>query len=163
MDDDPEHQPVGNDIPGYGLALQAAGLKPSLVITDDTPGHALLDHNVELTQDAGRLPIGARLLDGQGVPIEGALIHFDLQASPFTPTVTAPLLGLSWSNLWEVAAVTGPDGVASASLPLFGTGAWVASLQGQIIPMDVTWRALATYDGGLGLYPRHAAKGLTLG
>jgi hypothetical protein len=153
---DPDHQPVGPDNPGAGAAPNASGLKPLLEITADTPASASLDNSNDLDASVPRLPAGARLVDPRGVPIAGVPVHFDLQWT----ASAAPLP--SWSNLWQADAVTGPDGIARADLPLFGTGKWVAALEGQLPPAVVGWRVLATYDGADGLYPRHAAKELTL-
>jgi hypothetical protein len=154
--DDAENEHFG-DFPVFihdsrGAAPLARGRAPTLAVTEDTPAEV---------GEGERLVAGARLLDPSGEPIAGGTIHFDLQAGcwalGFCDLVpdTSSATGLSWANLWVATGVTGADGVARVRLP---------TTLGDFSRFQPPWRyrVLATFDGGPGMYPRHAGKAVTI-
>lgn len=143
---------------GTGQALGAAGSAPTLAVTDDTPSAA--------TESSGRLPVGATLRDATGAPVAGALVRFDLQVrNPPAPVDVQAHRETEevWANLYEVEALTGPDGVARARLPLLLGGASAAATAA-----GSPFRVMASYDGATASgttpasYPAHVAKPLDL-
>jgi hypothetical protein len=132
------------------LAPGASGRAGTLAFTADTPGTAPADHQAVFSPTAARLPVGARVLDPDGLPVAGAEVHFVLESG--FPAVPGAFVG--WSRLWQVEGVTGADGVARASLPLWATGALAAD--------GTTFRLAVVHDGATGSYPLKTLKPLVL-
>ncbi len=99
----------------------------------------------------GRLAVAARLTDAAGKPLAGVTLHFDLQLGPgdFVPPIEENRFGNTWGGVWTVDAVTGPDGVARARVPLA-----LEEWQMQYLS-ERPERVLATFDGAPGLRPVH--------
>ncbi|MGH3118293.1 MAG: hypothetical protein ACRDQ2_14515, partial [Gaiellales bacterium] len=135
-----------------GRAPAATGSEPSLSFTENTPGQASLDHNQNFTPGAIRMPVQAKLLDPGGNPIPGQTIHFFLERR--CPGCSAGSVGF-WDPLWRTQAVTQTNGIATADLPLLGTGKFPA----------YSYRVSAIFDGRPGrpgVFPAYITKGITL-
>jgi hypothetical protein len=137
-----------NNVPvdryGYGLghAESAAGRAPSLAITG-------APHDIDAS-DGARFPATALLKGPDGQAIAGALVHFFIQLSDPSHFVTG-----AWQTRWCVDAITGPDGLATAMMPLDDLAYEVNSYGGH-----PSFRVFATYDGEAGIYPAHAARSI---
>lgn len=160
---DPDNASWDSQGDGVGFAPNATGSAPSLTLTSDTPTTAARDsedHGQRYSDPPSpsfpRVPVGARLKGPDGQPLAGAVVHFDLQMFCRACYLLSGFYAV-WLNFWQADAVTDSDGVARASLPLWGTGSfWDTSAD---------YRIAATYDGQQGdpgVYPAHAAQPLAL-
>jgi hypothetical protein len=131
----------------FGFAPFALGAAPSLTTVPDAP--------ITFAGGARVASASARLLSPTGVPIQGALIHFDVQGT-YPPVGDDDVLGAarSWDTWFESEGVTDADGVATARVLVGDVEAFLSHGPSH----DV--RVLATYGGGEGVYPAHAAAAL---
>lgn len=153
---DPDHQPHDGKavIPAEGVAPAASGLPASVAFLPETPSTGTLGSRLS-GQQGSRISVGARLVGPGGDPLEGKVVHFDLEGL----LKAGDLFYDAWYTMWEVHAVTDEDGVARASLPLEDMTLWGVALD------NYDFRLLATFDGEPGrpgLYPTHAAAPFTL-
>lgn len=134
--EDPEcrHIDSAND-GGHGEAPAASGVSPTLAFTLDTPQL--------VPAETTSVPVGARLLTPDGNPISGAVVHFSLLAGDPNYSVTQ----------WWTSAVTGPQGVARADLPVRATDPEFS--YGSILDPAFPRKLYATFDGARGLHPVH--------
>jgi hypothetical protein len=146
---DADHQKVDGGS-GYGSASGAVGVPPSIEMLPVTPAEAIAD-----PRGYDRMPVGARLLDGDGKPLAHRWVHFDLQSAQLIASGTHT----AWQNIYQKNAITDGDGIAQAALPL-----WISFQEGDDLIPDgnLFFRVLATFDGEKGVYPVHVDKLLRL-
>jgi hypothetical protein len=165
--DDPETQAQGSISTlrhaSGGLAPEASGSVPTVRFDPATPSAAtvaVVPAGEPPPHGTAMLPIRATLTDGDGRPLAGQRVRFDLQRGcrllcALTPAA-ADASGTYWDGTWAAEATTGTDGTVSTGIPLtLNTLQWSAST-------PYLWRIYATYDGAAGVQPRHAALPLTL-
>lgn len=132
-----------------GFAPRAASAASTLQLY--IPKTGPLNYDYEPTPLVPRLPVRAIVSSASGAPVETALVHFRLvRRGDLMPE------HLPSAPLWGVHAITGPDGVAEARLPLYAAG---------LLPEGGQWSVEATYDGratGETLLPSYASSPLTL-
>jgi hypothetical protein len=132
----------------------SVGMVPNAV---GTPTTIAFDRPSESGLAGDAITATVRLMDATGSPVVGAEVRFDLQS--------AVMAGVSecaqncWSNAWEITAVTGPDGVATAAIPTseLEDGPYRVAFEG------FTLQVYASFAGGPGLYPAYAALPVTIG
>jgi hypothetical protein len=141
---DPGHDLVQfkSPLPTRGVVPGATGRAPSLELLEDPPSSGELGTVI---------PVEARLTDPGGAPLVGAVVQFDLMLQ--VPGEMNP----HWSGIWYPAiktqGVTDENGVARGEIRLAVDPDLAASRD---------WRIQATYDGGPGIYPAHAARAIEL-
>jgi len=153
MDTNPDRQAWdflgGSFDPGHaaGYAPSSTGVLPELALT--APASA---------KDDGAVKVAATL-SGSGTPLAHAPVHFTLQgALPVGPS-GATNAELQWLTLGQVDATTNIGGIAAARLPIF----LLAVAGGEPSTLRLTsYRVVATFDGGAGLYPHHVASAISI-
>ncbi|MGH2710321.1 MAG: hypothetical protein ACRDH9_03840 [Actinomycetota bacterium] len=120
---------------GFGYAPEATGVATTIAFLDTPSTAPAGDDNWD------RVAVAARL-SRTGSVLADESLFFLLQTKQ----------GSVWSNLGEVEAITGPDGVARARLPLVGTDS-----------ADAEYRIYARFDGkGNTYYPGFAVTPLDI-
>ncbi|MGH2710523.1 MAG: hypothetical protein ACRDH9_04885 [Actinomycetota bacterium] len=144
----PEFQPVDFFGTAHGEAASDAGAPPSLTFTPNMPtsGQVGMGQSVD---------VEAKLTSGvDGLPMGGAPVRFTLQFG-WDPDATP----FSWRTTVEASAVTNPDGVARARVPL-DPGVLEEFAWGNL--STTPWRIFATYDGALSTPPSHASHSIEI-
>jgi hypothetical protein len=128
---------------GLGLAEGTTGAAPTLTIVS-APSSAT---------DGTEVPVTVKLEDATGKPIAGAVVRLDAQIGLPVPS---PLF--QWINVTQAEGTTRSDGTAIIDLPI----AYAHMIGGLANVSGAVFEILATYDGGGGLYPKHAVAPLSV-